>query len=161
MANKMSALLLAIGFGMLTLASCKTSSPAQALKKALKTADSLAVYHVDGYPTIASEQKTGVYYLQGYAVGQEQTLSASDLVALKVALSDTATFDANTVKSCPMIAQLAIDIRKKGKSAGTLVLSPSPCGKALLFEGAKPKAPAAMDLVIGNGVEPLLFAAGK
>lgn len=157
----MSALLLGVGFGLLALASCKTISPALALKKALKSADSLVVYHVDGYPTMPSEQQTGVYYLQGYAVGQQQPLSADDLAALKVALSDTATFDSNTVKSCPMIAQCAIDIRKKGRSAGALVLSPSPCGKALLFEGAKGKAPVAMDLVIGNRVEPLLFAVGK
>ena len=161
MGNKMSAMLFAIGFGILALASCKTSDPAHALKKALKSADSLVVYHVDGYPTIPSEQQTGVYYLQGYAVGQQQALSPDNLAAIKVALTDTATFDSNIVKSCPMIAQLAIDIRRKGKSAGTLILSPSPCGKALLFDAAKPRAPLAMDLVTGNRLEPLLFVAGK
>ena len=161
MANKMSALLLAIGFGLLALASCKTSSPGQVLKRALQSADSLVVYRVDGYPTMPSDQQTGVYYLQGYAVGQQQALSSGNLAAIKAALADTATFDSNIVKGCPMVAQVAIDLRKKGKSTGTLILSPYPCGKALLFDAAKPTAPLAMDLVIGNRLEPLIFAAGK
>jgi hypothetical protein len=157
MGNKMSVLLIAMGFAVLASASCKTGITAHSLKKNLKAADAIAVYTVDGYPTLPSDQKTGTYYLQGYAVGQQHILSADNLEAIKVALNDTATFDSNIVKSCPMIAQVAIDILQKGKSKATLILSPYPCGKALLFDPARSAAPVAMDLVIGNRLEPLLF----
>ncbi len=161
MATKTTMILLALGLAMLAGAACKTSCPSASFQKAITTADSIIVYQIDGYPTAPTEQQTGKFYLHDYAVGGRQVLAVEDMKAMQATLLDVATFDSAAVKSCPMIAKMALDFRRKGKSLATLVMSPSPCGKALLFEPAKPKAPRYMELATGNRLEPLVFGVGK
>jgi hypothetical protein len=161
MATKTTMTLLALGLAVLAGAACKTPRSSTSFQRAITAADSIIVYQIEAFPTLSSEQQTGRYYLHGYAVGGRQVLAIEDMQAMQAILLDVATFDSAAVKSCPMIAKMALDFRHKGKSQATLVMSKSPCGKAVLFEAAKPKAPRYMELATGNRLEPLVFGVWK
>lgn len=157
MENKLAFWMLTLSIGILAFAACKPPQSGHFLKKAVASADSLVLYKVDGYPTLPAEQKTGTFYLQGYAVIEKVALDAAAQKAIKDALLDPATFDSAAVKSCPMVATMAIDLWHKGKSITTVVMSPLPCGKAILFDASKPKKPIYMELAMGNRLEELVF----
>jgi hypothetical protein len=161
MANKTTVVLLALGLAVLAGAGCKAPRATASFQKAVTTADSIVVYQIDGYPTPAAEQLTGRFYLHDYAVGGRRVLAKEDMKAMQAILLDAATFDSAAVKSCPMIAKMALDFYYKGKSSASLVMSPSPCGKALLFEPAKPQVAHYMELATDNRLEPLVFGVAR
>jgi hypothetical protein len=161
MANKAAFLALGMGLCLLALAACKTVPPSQALRKAVVAADSIALYQVDGYPTPPAEQRADGQYLHGYAVTGQQPITPLQMADIKLALLDKATFDTAAVKSCPMVAQMALGLWEKGKPSMTLVLSPAPCGKALLLDAKPDDQPLYMELVPGNRLEGLVFGFGK
>lgn len=147
----------AIALCLLTMVACKTQQPAYLLKKAVMAADSITLYQVDANPTLPSEQRTGEFYLHDYHVIKRLPVSAAQMGEMKTALLDSTTFDTSAVKSCPMVAQMGLQLMHKGKSTLSFVLSPAPCGKALLFDAEKPRKPVYLELTPGNRLEPLVF----
>lgn len=140
------------------LAACKprATTTAGQFGKAFSKADTLWACKVDGYPTPAAEQRKDLRYLHGYEVKEVHPLLATEIDAVKAALLDSLTFDMAAVKSCPMVAQYAVAVRKNGRSPVALVLSPSPCGKALLFDKQHAEKPVSMELRPGNKLEGIL-----
>jgi hypothetical protein len=159
MGSKIGMALLALLLTGALLTACKPAQPMKAYQKTVTAADSLVLYQVEEYPTEPSAQQTGQYYLHDYATLGRQQLSAAEMKDLQAILIDPATFDSAAVKSCPMLAKMALDIRRKGKSTMTLVMSPAPCGKVLIFEGAHGTQPKSMELAPGNRLEAIVFGA--
>jgi hypothetical protein len=157
MRNKSHWMVGVIAICLMTMVACKTRQPASMLKKAVMAADSIALFQVDANPTLPSEQRTGEFYLHDYRVIQRQPVSAAQMGEMKTALLDATTFDTSAVKSCPMVAQMALQLQHKGKSTLSFVLSPAPCGKAILFDAEKPRKPVYLELAPGNRLEPLVF----
>jgi hypothetical protein len=161
MGSKHMILAMTLGLLGLAFAACKTPHSSQSLTQAVASADSLLIYQVEEYPIAPAEQVSGQYYLHDYAMHGKQALSAAQIAELKAILLDPTTFDTTAVKSCPMLPKMAIDLQRKGKSSMTLILSPAPCGKVLVF-GADPRArPTPMELTPGNKLEAMVFGATK
>ena len=157
MANRQTLLVTATLLCAIALSACRGSHGANGLKKAVNAADSLVRYQIAASPTLASEQKTGQFYLHDFAIIGKLPLSAIEMADLKKVLLDAATFDTIAIKSCPMVPRIAIDFLDKGKSSMTLILSPSPCGKVLLFDAKPGKKVIYMELIMGNLLEPIVF----
>lgn len=142
---------------ILALAACKTVAPAKVLRQAVMDCDTIALYQVSGHPTPPSEQKLGEVYLNGYAQSKRIPLTPSEMEAIRVALLAETTFDSAAVKSCPMVTQMLLDLRHKGKTEYMIALSPAPCGKAIFYKMDKQPKSAYMELTPGNTLEPLVF----
>jgi hypothetical protein len=153
MGTKWYAVAAMAGMVALMCAACKPSANGSSFRKAVEKADTLWAYQVDGYPTAAAEQKKDLRYLYGYEIKKVHPLLAPEIVSVKAALLDSTTFDTSAVKSCPMVAQYAVAIRNKGKTPVAVVMSPAPCGKALVFEAGHADKPTHMELREGNKLE--------
>lgn len=148
-------------FGLLSLCAllaCKSKDVSTSYRHQIEKADTLWAFQVDGYPTKGEEQRKDRRYLYDYEVKKVHPLLSTEMADMKSALLDSTTFDTAAVKSCPMIAQYAIAIRNHGKSPVAVVISPAPCGKALLFNSKRPGKPTCMELRTGNRLEALLTA---
>ncbi len=157
MKHQPSAWLLGLGFCLLALLACKSTPRPNFAQKAFAAADQVKLYQIDGYRTLPAEQKTGEFYLHDFHVIQERKLEEDQVAAIKLALLDASTFDTSAVKSCPMVATMALELLRKGKRTMTVVLSPPPCGKALMFDPKKPRQFSSAELSIGNRLDPLVF----
>ena len=140
----------------LALAACKPTSTIERFQKTLSSADTLWACEIDGYPTLPAEHKQGIRYVFDYEVKRVHPLLATEVADIKAALLDSTTYDNTNVKSCPMVAQWAIAVRNRGKSPTAMVLSPSPCGKALVFDAKHADKPLNLELREGNALEALV-----
>ena len=156
MANKWSLGLGVTALLALGLIACKPQGSVQKFQKAIAKADTLWACKVDGYPTEAAAQRKDLRYVFGYEVKNVHPLLANEVSLVKAALLDSTTFDTAAVKSCPMVAAYAIAIRKGGKMPWALVMSTSPCGKALVFDGRQAAKPTTMELRLGNKLESIV-----
>jgi hypothetical protein len=135
---------------------CTSRKGGQDFRGAIIDADTLWAYKVDGYPVAPGEQRRDLRYIFGYPVQKVHPLLAHEVLMLRTVVSDPSTFDTTAVKSCPMVAQYAFAVRKKGKTPVAVVISPAPCGKALIFHSKNADKPISMELSIGNRLEEVL-----
>ena len=138
------------------LAACKPTSTLNRFQKQIATADTLWACEIDGYQTLPAEHKQGIRYIFDYEVKKVRPLLSTEVADIKAALLDSTTYDNTNVKSCPMVAHWAIAVRNHGKSPVAMVLSPSPCGKALVFDQKQADKPLNLELREGNRLEALV-----
>lgn len=135
---------------LFAITACKPTGTLERFQQVVAHADTLWACEIDGNPTLPAEHKHGIRYVFDYEVKLVRPLLATEVEAFRKALQDSTTFDKVNVKSCPMVAKWAIAVRHRGEFPAAMVISPAPCGKALIFDKKHPDKPLNLELTGQN-----------
>lgn len=98
----------------------------------VKNACKVELYMVDAIPVMSIEQVQGNNYIYDYHIIKTKTIRKKEGISLFSAVLDSNQYVYGEAKKCPFMARYAVQFRKGNKSL-TIVFSPQPCDKAIIF----------------------------
>ena len=98
----------------------------------IKNSCKVEMYMVEAIPVMSVEQVQGLNYIYDYLIIKTKTVKKKDAMSVFSAVLDTNQYVYGEAKKCPFMAKYAVRFTKCNKSI-TVVISPQPCDKAIIF----------------------------